>query len=287
MNEKLYQKMYLVMCDTEAIEKNMVIGSGKNSYKAVSEAAMLNLVKPLLKKHKLIVFPVEGDIKDNVMTWQKTGYDGITKTDLRAITELKVFYKIVDVESGESEMLVGFGNGADPQDKGAGKASTYSFKNMLSKTFMLFSGEDTDNTHSDDINGDTPQGNGNTPNNNEVVVTTQILIDMATSKGVTEAQLCKKYNTKEVKFIKKEDKKTEYELLKNGEQLPTSIDKMKIESIKVLAERKGVKEAAVCAAFKITKFEQMGFEMWRKATEKLELKPDHKKPEEKDPLKSF
>jgi len=158
-NLNLYKKIYDVMNESEAIEKTMTVGSGNNSYKAVSEAAMLNLVKPLFKKHRLIVFPVDGTIKDNVMVWEKTdSFKGTVKNDLRAITELKVMYKIVDVDSGESEILVGFGNGADPQDKGAGKSFTYSYKNMLSKTFMLFSGEDTDNTHSDDINkGDTPK----------------------------------------------------------------------------------------------------------------------------------
>jgi len=151
-NMKLYAKMYAVMNESEAIEKTMTVGKGQNSYKAVSEAAMLNSVKPLFKKYKLIVFPIEGSIQDNVMVWEKTGYEGKVENNLRAITELKAFYKIVDTESGEYEILVGFGNGADPQDKGAGKAFTYSFKNMLSKTFMLFSGEDTDNIHSDDIN---------------------------------------------------------------------------------------------------------------------------------------
>jgi len=149
--------MFLVMAESEAIQKSMTVGKGTNSYKAVSEASMLNLIKPLFKKNKLIIFPIEGDIKDHVSVWEKTDtYKGTVKNDLRAVTELKVFYKIVDIESGESEILVGFGNGADPQDKGAGKALTYSFKNVLSKTFMLFSGEDTDNTHSDDIGKDKP-----------------------------------------------------------------------------------------------------------------------------------
>ena len=154
-NLKLYEKMYLVMNDSEAVEKAMTVGSGKNSYSAVSEASMLNLVKPLFRKYKLIIFPIDGDIKDNTLIWEKTdNYKGTVANNLRAITELKVRYKIVDTESGESEILVGFGNGADSQDKGAGKAFTYSYKSMLSKTFMLFSGEDTDNQHSDDIGKD-------------------------------------------------------------------------------------------------------------------------------------
>lgn len=148
----LYEKMFAVMNDSEAIEKGMVVGSGKNSYKAVSEAVILNMVKPLFRKYKLIIFPIDGEIKDHVMTWNKTDYNDKTSENLRAMTELKVIYRIQDIESKEFQDVVGFGNGSDSQDKGAGKASTYSLKNVLSKTFMLFSGEDTDNTHSDDLN---------------------------------------------------------------------------------------------------------------------------------------
>ena len=147
----LYEKLYNVMCESEAVEKNMTVGTGRNAYKAVSEAALLNIVKPLFKKYKLIIFPISGDIAESVTVYNKTDYDGKTAESQRAITQLKVMYRIVDIESGEHQDVVGFGNGADPQDKGAGKAFTYSFKNALSKTFMLFSGEDTDNTHSEDI----------------------------------------------------------------------------------------------------------------------------------------
>jgi len=56
----------------------------------------------------------------------------------------------------------------------------------------------------------------------------------------------------------------------------TLIDGNKVKSIKVLADKKGVKEAAICAAYKITKFEQMDFNNWKLATDKLNLKPDHK-----------
>lgn len=147
----IYEKMFAVMNESEAVEKNMIVGTGKNSYKAVSEAAMLNMVKPLFKKYKLIIFPVDGTIQDHCMTWDKTDYEGKTEKSLRAMTELKVMYRICDIESGEHQDVVGFGNGSDPQDKGAGKAFTYSLKNALSKSFMLFSGEDTDNEHSDDI----------------------------------------------------------------------------------------------------------------------------------------
>lgn len=147
----LYEKMYNVMNESEAIEKSMEVGKGANAYKAVSEAAILNMIKPLFKKYKLIIFPIAGDIKDHCTVWDKSDYDGKVTQTLRAMTELKVTYRIMDIESKEFQDVVGFGNGADSQDKGAGKAFTYSLKNALSKSFMLFSGEDTDNEHSDDI----------------------------------------------------------------------------------------------------------------------------------------
>ena len=138
------------MAETEGLEKNLQVGTGSNSYKAVGESEVLNMLKPLFKKHKLIIFPVGGEISENNFSYDTT-YKGETTTKARNITQLKVSFKIVDIETGESEIIAGFGNGADTQDKGSGKAFTYAYKTALSKTFMLFSGEDTDNHHSDDI----------------------------------------------------------------------------------------------------------------------------------------
>jgi hypothetical protein len=146
----LYEKIYNVMNESEGLEKDLIVGSGSNSYKAVGEKEVLNMLKPLFKKHKLIVFPVDGDISEANSVYN-TEFKGEVTTKTRNVTQIKVKFKIVDVETGESELLMGFGNGADSQDKGSGKAFTYAFKTMLNKTFMLFSGEDTDNEHSDDI----------------------------------------------------------------------------------------------------------------------------------------
>jgi len=143
----LYEKIYNVMCESEALEKSMIVGSGTNSYRAISESAVLNSIKPLLKKHKLILFPVSASIVELQNDFK--GYKDEDKT--RLISQVVATYKIVDVETGESEILATVGNGADPQDKGSGKAWTYAYKALLQKTFCLFSGEDTDNTHSDDV----------------------------------------------------------------------------------------------------------------------------------------
>ena len=143
----LYEKMYNVMCDSDALAKDLIVGSNpSSSYKAVSEAAVLNAVKPLLKKYKLIIFPVDVAIEDGFRE-----FEGKYGTSQRFNAIVRAKYKIVDIESGENEILSTVGFGVDSQDKGSGKAMTYAYKALLQKSFMLFSGEDTDNTHSDDL----------------------------------------------------------------------------------------------------------------------------------------
>lgn len=139
------------MAESEGLEKDLIVGNGPSSYKAVGEKEVLNMLKPLFKKHRLIIFPIDGEMKEENCVYNAS-YENEVTTKLRNVTQITVKFKIVDIDTQESEILVGFGNGADSQDKGSGKAFTYAFKTMLSKTFMLFSGEDTDNTHSDDIN---------------------------------------------------------------------------------------------------------------------------------------
>jgi hypothetical protein len=127
----LYEKMFNVMSESTGLEKDMSVGG---QYKAISEKMVLNEIKPLLKKYKLIIIPIKAEIE------QKD-----------KLTIVQADYKIIDTETGEFEILATVGNGADSQDKGSGKAWTYAYKCLLQKTFCLFSGEDTDNEHSDDI----------------------------------------------------------------------------------------------------------------------------------------
>jgi hypothetical protein len=187
----LYEKIYNVMNETAGLEKNLQVGTGSSSYKAVGEAEVLNMLKPLFKKHKLVIFPIDGDISETNFSWESE-YNGKKETKTRNVTQLRVKFKIVDVESGESEIITGFGNGADNQDKGSGKAFTYAFKTALSKTFMLFSGEDTDNTHSDDIGGYHPPKAPKAPpqqENGELISKPQANRIFALSGG--NADICK------------------------------------------------------------------------------------------------
>lgn len=180
----LYHKMHAVMCESEAIEKNMTVGDGgKNSYKAISEAAVLNGIKPLLKKHGLILFPIATEITEDFKE-----YEGKYGTTQRFMSSLHAKYKIVDVETGEFEILETVGYGSDSQDKGSGKCMTYAYKALLQKTFMLFSGEDSESEHNDDIE------KKNAAESFVRFVTLEELMELAKTKGVTEEQIIDKYN---------------------------------------------------------------------------------------------
>jgi hypothetical protein len=145
----IYEKWQAMMDETGAIERDTEVGFGHNKYSAVGEKAVLNMVKPLLKKYKLIVFPVDVKAKEMVDTIITAKGEAT-----RAVTQVIVTWQIVDTESTEKMEMMSIGNGADSQDKGTGKAMTYAYKVLFQKSLMLFSGEDTDHTHSDKITDD-------------------------------------------------------------------------------------------------------------------------------------
>lgn len=167
MDIKLATKIYNVMCESESLTKDMSVG---DQYKAISEANVLNVIKPLLKDHGLIIIPVKAEITQN-----------------NKLSQLTAQYKIIDIDTGEFEILATVGNGTDSQDKGSGKAWTYAYKCLLQKTFCLFSGEDTDNTHSDDIEKEQVK--------EESTVTTAMLNEaINASKTHTIDEVLKHYN---------------------------------------------------------------------------------------------
>lgn len=124
---KLYQKILNVMEAIDYLQKDDDIAFGNTKYKAISEEKVTRTVREQLIKNKLIILPIEQDHKK----------DGNLST-------VDVKYKIVDVETGESEVLVSSGTGADSQDKGVGKAMTYAYKYLFLRTFAIPTGEDPD-----------------------------------------------------------------------------------------------------------------------------------------------
>ena len=150
---KLAKAVIGVMSELVGVEKNMTVGSGKNSYKGVSDKDVKDNIRPLMIKHGLCILPISTDETNTVDFYDAPNqYSGGVDRKMRVFTSVSTKYLLLHT-SGESVTLSGSGHGVDTQDKAAGKATTYALKYTLLYTFMVSVGaiDDADRVHSDDI----------------------------------------------------------------------------------------------------------------------------------------
>lgn len=131
----IYEKIAAIYEAVQYLAKDDKVEFGSTKYKALSEEKVTTIMRQQFIKHKLIVIPVE-------MTSSRSGQ----------ISHVDVKYQIINVENPEEFIeVVSCGDGADSQDKGAGKAMTYAFKYMWLRTFALPTGEDPDKISSEEL----------------------------------------------------------------------------------------------------------------------------------------
>ena len=153
--KQLTKAVIAVMKEVRGMEKNSRVGQGGHAYNGTKDQDVKEVFNEALSKHGLIMFPKDIDEHTQVDRWEeKTNY-GI-KQKQSVFTKVKVHYTLMH-ESGEEVTVCGYGHGVDPQDKAAGKATTYAMKNALLYTFLTPVGkiDDTETTHSNEI--PTPQ----------------------------------------------------------------------------------------------------------------------------------
>lgn len=155
----LAKAVIAVMKAVKGIDKSMTVGSGTMSYKGVPDQEVKKIIGEAMEKNGLCILPIGVDAKAQVDRWEEnTTYNGQTQVKMKqsVFTEATTTYLLLH-ESGESQILQGYGQGVDSQDKSAGKASTYALKYTLLYTFLVPTGkiDDADTTHSDSI--ETPQ----------------------------------------------------------------------------------------------------------------------------------
>jgi hypothetical protein len=130
------------MQDIQYLQKDDKVSTGASgSYKAMSEEKVTQVVRESLIANGLVILPVaqshnREELRDKESVLK--GYLSIVDTQ----------YKIIDIETGQFELLASSGSGADSQDKGVGKAMTYSYKYLLLRTFAIPTGEDPDKVSS-------------------------------------------------------------------------------------------------------------------------------------------
>lgn len=143
----IYQKIQAVAEEVRNVEKNLNIGTGQSSYKAVADIDVLMKVKEAEKKFGLVSIPVKQElVKSEILrTVGQGGYEKINYVDV-----VKMTLRIINIENPDETVEVeSFGRGLDAGDKGFGKASTYARKYALLNAYKIATGQDPDEQKSE------------------------------------------------------------------------------------------------------------------------------------------
>lgn len=147
--KQLAKAVIAVMKEVKGMEKNSNVGKGNNSYNGTKDQDVKEVFNDALAKHGLCILPIGIEENTQIDRWVDAQYGNQKQS---VFTKVTTKYLLLH-ESGESQELAGYGHGIDPQDKGAGKATTYALKNCLLYTFLTPVGkiDDTETTHSESI----------------------------------------------------------------------------------------------------------------------------------------
>lgn len=147
---ELAKAVIAVMKEVKGIEKSMTVGNGNNSYKGVPDQEVKKIIGDAMAKNGLCILPLDTTAQTKVERWEAEGFNGQKQMKQSIFTEVTTKYLLLH-ESGESQVISGYGHGVDSQDKGAGKATTYALKYTLLYTFLVPTGkiDDADEHHSD------------------------------------------------------------------------------------------------------------------------------------------
>lgn len=146
----VYEKMLNVMAKVSYLNKDSFVETAKGKgYKALTDEKVLTTIRPILVEEKLVMVPVKMTQRrtDEKVTAYSNGQQ-IEKTN--RITDVEMTFRIVDAENPSDFVeVVSCGTGVDTQDKGIGKAQTYAKKYAILNSFLVPSGDDTDQISSE------------------------------------------------------------------------------------------------------------------------------------------
>lgn len=147
----IFEKLAAITAELNAVAKNLKVGEGRNSYKAVCEGDVLAAVKPLEAKYNVYSYPYSREIVDSDKITTKKIYNGQENETIKFYMRVKTVYRFVNTEDpAEFCEVTTYGDGIDPGDKAPGKAMTYGDKYALLKAYKIITGDDPDQTSSEE-----------------------------------------------------------------------------------------------------------------------------------------
>ena len=138
-----------VMEAVNYLQKDKVVGSGSASYKSVTGAKVRAAIRSAMIKEGLTITTQNIEFTEEVSNWEESNQYGTKRKQQVRITA-KVDY-LLEHTSGQSRTLQGLGTGVDSQDKAPGKALSYALKYTLLNLFVVPTGLDPDEIHSEEI----------------------------------------------------------------------------------------------------------------------------------------
>jgi hypothetical protein len=184
----LYQKLSAITEELGVVAKNLSVGTGKSQYKAVGEADVLSAVKPLEVKYGVYSYPVNRNIIESNILTTTSSFDGNTTEKKQLFMRIETIYRFVNIDNpSEFIDVTTYGDGVDSQDKAPGKAMTYADKYALLKAYKIQTGDDPDQSASEQLKDVTRQ-----PKETKNPVTEDQLKEIKELK-VIEANVLKKY----------------------------------------------------------------------------------------------
>ncbi len=137
----IFKKMKEATEKISRVAKNLEVGFGRNMYKAVGEADVLDAVKPIEAELGIYSYPYDREVIYQDMVTVNSG----EKERVNAFFRIKVVYRFVNIDNPEEYIdIVSYGDGVDSQDKAPGKAMTYADKYALLKAYKIETGDDPD-----------------------------------------------------------------------------------------------------------------------------------------------
>lgn len=147
----IYEKLAAITAELTVVAKNLRVGEGRSSYKAVGEADVLAAVKPLEAKYKVYSYPVSRKVIDSDVVTTKKVYNGQESESSKFYMRVETVYRFVNTEDPEDYLdVTTYGDGIDSGDKAPGKAMTYGDKYAMLKAYKIITGDDPDQTASED-----------------------------------------------------------------------------------------------------------------------------------------
>ena len=152
-SKNIFQRMAAITAELQTVAKNLNVETGKGKgYKAVSERDVIDAVKPLEAKHGVYSYPAARRIIESDTLESENEWNGKVTKKTTFFERIETVYRFVNTDDPTDYIeTTTFAEGIDSQDKGSGKAMTYSDKYALMKAYKISTGDDPDQTASEDV----------------------------------------------------------------------------------------------------------------------------------------